>query len=82
MSKKTEKDYEKIGRMMEDIVTTGSSNWHRMIWYNFVKGLAYGLGIFLAGTLVIGVVIAILNQFETAPLIGPLVQHITDNLQK
>jgi hypothetical protein len=81
MSVKTDKDYEKIGRMMEDVVLSGSSNWRKMIWYNFVKGLAYGLGIFLAGTLVIALVIAVLNQFNHVPLVGPLIQNIIDNLQ-
>lgn len=76
----TDKDYEKLGRMLEDVVASGSTNHKRLIWTNFVKGLAYGLGIFLAGTLVVAIVIWILNLFNNVPLIGPLVQNIINNL--
>jgi len=77
----TNKEYEKLGRMVEDIATIGFSNTARMFWLNFVKGVAYGLGLFLAGTLVVGGVIWVLGLFDHAPLIGPLIQNIIDNLK-
>ena len=83
MAKNTEqsiKDYEKMGRMLEDIFASGSGNAKRLLWYNFVKGIAYGLGIFLGGTIVIAIVIWILNLFNQVPLIGPFIQNIIDSL--
>ena len=78
----SDKDYEKIGRMLEEIVASGSTNQKRLIWTNFVKGIAYGVGIFLAGTLVIAVVIWVLNLFDHVPLIGPFVEKIINNLHR
>lgn len=75
------KEYEKIGRMMESIVVSGNADVKKLLFYNFIKGIVYGLGIFIAGTFVIGLVVWTLNLFNSAPLIGPLIQNITDNLQ-
>jgi hypothetical protein len=80
MSKKTTKDYEKMGRMLEDLFASGSGNIKHLLWYNFVKGVAYGLGIFLGGTIVIAIIIWILNLFNQVPLIGPFVQNIINYL--
>jgi hypothetical protein len=80
-SELSSKDYEKIGRLLESIVASGNANVKKLLFYNFVKGIAYGLGIFIAGTVVIGLVIWLLNLFDTAPLIGPFIQNITDYLQ-
>jgi len=78
----TNKDYENIGRLVEDIYVAGSANIKRLLWLNFIKGIAYGLGIFIAGTIIIGLVIWLLSLFNHVPLIGPLVQHISNNLHK
>jgi hypothetical protein len=73
-------DYEKIGRLLEDIVATGYSNKPRLLWYNFLKGLAYGFGLFLAGTVLIGFLLWGLSLFDEVPVIGRFVQNITDSL--
>jgi len=74
------KDYEKIGRSMVEITEIGFSNPKRMLWYTFLKGIASGLGIFLAGTLVIGLALWFLGLFDQVPLIGDFIQRILDGL--
>lgn len=81
MGKLKNSDYEKIGRMLEDVVASGTGNYKKLLWYNFVKGLAYGFGIFLAGTVVVAIVISVLNLFNDVPIIGPFVQNIINSLQ-
>jgi hypothetical protein len=73
-------DYEKVGRLMEEVVATGYSRPTRLLWYSFIRGIAYGLGIFLAGTLVVGLVIWALSIFDQVPVIGKFVQHIINGL--
>lgn len=75
------KEYEKIGRLLEEIVATGYSNPSRLMWYSFFRGIAYGLGIFLAGTVVISLVIWGLSLFDQIPIIDRFVQHIINSLQ-
>ncbi len=78
--KLTQKDYEKVGRLLEEVVASGYSKPYRMLWFSFIRGLAYGLGIFIAGTLVIGLVIWFLGLFNHVPVIGHFVQQVIDGL--
>lgn len=75
-------DYEKIGRMMEDIVAINHSNKMRFFGFTFLKGIINGLGIFIGGTIVVALVIWILTQFNNVPVIGPFLDkllHIINN---
>jgi len=78
--RRTDEEYKALGRMMEDLYLANTSKTHRLLWYNFVRGLAYGLGIFLAGTVIVGLLISVLNLFDEAPVIGPFVQNIVDQI--
>jgi uncharacterized membrane protein len=69
-------DYEKIGRMMEDIVASNHANKMRFFWFTFFKGIIYGLGIFIGGTIVVAFVIWLLTQFNDAPIIGPFLDKL------
>jgi polyferredoxin len=44
--------------------------------WNFYKGVIYGLGFFIGGTLLIGVIIYVLSFFDTAPIVGDYVSKI------
>ncbi len=69
-------DYEEIGRMMEDIVASNHANKLRFFWFTFFKGVIYGLGIFIGGTIVVALVIWLLTQFNDAPVIGPFLDKL------
>lgn len=69
-------DYEKIGRMIEDIVASNHANKMRFFWFTFFKGIIYGLGIFIGGTIVVALVIWLLTQFNDAPIIGPFLDKL------
>lgn len=72
------KDYEKIGRLLEGIVVSGySSNW-RFIMYSFFRGVLYGFGIVIGGTIVVALLIWILSQFNEVPVIGPVFDNILE----
>jgi len=44
--------------------------------WNFYRGIVYGFGFFIGGTLLIGVIIYVLSFFDTAPIIGEYVSKI------
>lgn len=78
-SKNTEmstKDYEKIGRMMVEIVGSNYSNKLRFFGFSFMRGVVYGLGIFIGGTIVVAIVIWLLTTFNDAPVIGPILDKL------
>ena len=76
----TTKDYERIGRMMESIVATNYANKLRFFGFTFLRGMVYGLGLFIGGTIVVALVIWIFTQFNEAPIIGPFLNRIVEIL--
>ena len=56
------------------------STW-RMILNNFLGGLFWGLGTVLGATLVVGLVIIILGQLNSVPIVGDFFSDILQSLQ-
>lgn len=52
-----------ISKYLKKIYDKGYSNAWRMMWLYFLRGIAYGLGVFLGGTIVVSTVLTILNFF-------------------
>lgn len=80
LSRRTKAEYQAIGKLMEDTYLANTSGAPKVLWFTFLRGLVYGLGIFLAGTVVIAIIIGVLGLFDDVPLIGPLVEKIVNNL--
>lgn len=74
-------DYEKLGRALEDVYLIGYANPKRFLWFSFLRGIVYGLGIFIGGTIIVALVIGILGQFDDNLIIGPLVRRIMEIIQ-
>ena len=72
----TVKDYEKLGRTLESIFEGGYVNHRRVYQINFIRGLFFGLGSVLGGTIVIAIVAWILSFFTEIPIIGNFVETI------
>ncbi len=78
LSKKLE--YEAIGKLLESTYLANSDVRAKVLWFTFLRGLFYGLGIFLAGTLIVGIIISILNMFNEVPILGPFIENIINSL--
>ena len=80
----TDKDYERLGRSVEQVYATGYASKGRMFYMSFVKGIGYGFGIFIGGTIVVGIVLSLLTTFaeEEVPVLGPLAEKINNSIQK
>jgi hypothetical protein len=79
--KMTAKDYEKLGKALEEVYLIGYANPKRFLWFSFLRGIVYGLGIFIGGTIVVAIVLSVLTQFNSVPVIGPLVEKIVEIVQ-
>ncbi|MCA9333123.1 hypothetical protein KDA00_04610 [Candidatus Saccharibacteria bacterium] len=82
VGKRTSAEYQAIGKLIEDMYLVNSPGQPKVLWFSFLRGLAYGLGIFLAGTLVIALLAWILSFFDQIPIIGPIFENIVNNLDK
>jgi len=57
-------------------------NRKRIYHLNFVRGIFFGVGSVIGGTLVIGLVIWILSLFVNFPLIGDYFRDIQQSIQR
>jgi hypothetical protein len=67
--------------MYEEFFYSFYNNRRKVYWMNFVRGIFFGLGTFLSGTIVIALIVWLLSQFVTIPLIGDFVKQILDAIQ-
>lgn len=81
IKKMTAKDYEKLGRSLEHILLSGYLSKRRFFAYTFLRGVVYGIGLFIGGTIVVGIVMSILVQFQDALIIGDFVKKIVEIVQ-
>jgi hypothetical protein len=44
--------------------------------WNFYRGMIYGLGFFVGGTLLVGFLLYLMSMFDTAPVVGDYISKI------
>lgn len=54
----------------------------QVYWMNFIRGIFFGLGSILGGTILVALIIWIISQFANWPGIGDFVQQLLDTLEK
>lgn len=62
------------------------SSWPRMIWYNVVRGMAFGFGSLIGATVIVYIVIAILSQIvsqiDFIPLLSEWITKILEVVEE
>lgn len=54
----------------------------RMLWFQFLRGVAFGLGSVVGATIVVSILISLLSQVEFIPIIGDWTQQIIEEIQQ
>ncbi len=73
-------DYERIGRAIEEVVISGHARKLRLMWHNFLRGVCFGLGSVIGGTVMVAFVLWILSAFDSVPLAGHFIQSLRDTI--
>lgn len=60
---------------------TAHNSWIRLIWFNLVRGLAFGLGSVLGATVLVSVLVYFLSQIDFVPILGDYANQILDLLE-
>jgi hypothetical protein len=73
--KMSEKELQELGKQLKDFYELGGyvNKW-RALRFTALKGMAQGFGIFLGGTVVVGLVAWILSAFDRIPFVYNLVE--------
>ena len=77
----TPADYERLGRAMEEVFQTGYASKKRLILMSLYRGIGYGLGIFIGGTIIVGLIAYTISQFETVPFLREIIEPIKNTIQ-
>lgn len=75
-------DYEKLGRAIEQVYVHGYASRKRLITMSLYKGMGYGLGIFIGGTIIVAILAYAISQFETIDLLKPILEPIQQTVQE
>lgn len=75
-------DYEKLGRTLENIFEGGYVNHWRVYRINLVRGIFFGFGSVIGGTLLIATILWLLSFFTELPLIGDFVDTIRGSINE
>ncbi|MDX1766229.1 MAG: DUF5665 domain-containing protein [Candidatus Saccharimonadales bacterium] len=81
-NKKKHKDFEKLGRALESIFEGGYMDHRRVYKINFVRGVFFGFGVFVGGTIVVALLLWILGLFTEIPLIGEFSETVRDSIEE
>lgn len=76
------KDYEKLGRTLESIFEGGYINHFRVYKINFIRGLFFGLGSVLGGTIILALIIWVLSLFAEIPFVGDIAETIRSTIDQ
>ncbi len=77
----SKKDYERLGRMLHEVAELGVIDQKKLYRISFLKGIASGLGSVIGATVVVAVLLWIFLLFDNVPLIGPVIDLVSDKIQ-
>ncbi|MFT4532461.1 MAG: hypothetical protein ACI9T8_000484 [Candidatus Saccharimonadales bacterium] len=76
----TNKDYERIGRLVHSIGETGHMSRRQLYKISLIKGIWTGLGSVIGATIVVSILLAIFALLGNVPLIGPVIDLVQDSI--
>lgn len=80
--KKTEVDYEQLGRALESIIETGFVDKAKVYKMSFVKGVLGGFGGVIGATLVVTLLLWILSLFHEVPFVNRLTDNVRNTINQ
>lgn len=70
-----------LGKKLQQFYDMGYVNKKQTILFSFYKGLAGGLGAFLGGTIIVGLLLWILSLFNNVQFVNHIVNNLHHTLQ-
>ena len=68
-------------QLLEELFNDFNSSRRQVYWINFTRGIFFGFGTILGGTLLVALMVWILGQFVGFPYVGEFIRHIIEAMQ-
>jgi len=68
-------------QLIEELFYDFHSNRRQVYWMNFTRGLFFGFGTLLGGTVLVALLVWLLGQFVGFPFVGDYFRHIIEAMQ-
>lgn len=68
-------------QLIEELFYDFNHSKAQVYWMNFTRGIFFGFGTILGGTVVIALLVWLLGQFAGFPFVGEYIRHIVDVIQ-
>ncbi len=83
---KTPVNYERLGKAVEDALILDYiyvlHSTRRQIWSSFIRGIFAGIGGVLGATVGVAILVALLQLFGGAPVIGHYIRDLAQTIQQ
>ncbi|WP_089271864.1 DUF5665 domain-containing protein [Puniceibacterium sediminis] len=77
-------DTERLANAMESVLQLKFVRLHdnmiKLVWFQFLRGLAFGLGGVIGGGALVSVVVLVLSQVEFIPVIGNFATDLIEEI--
>lgn len=80
MSGVDKSDYDKLAKALVTIIESGHIDTGRVMKVSFWRGVVFGLGGVLGGTLLVAAIIYILSLFTDIPFLGDVADKVRDSI--
>lgn len=71
-----------FAKQVEYMYEAANPNWRKVLFFNFLKGMATGLGVFLGGTIIVALLLWILSGLGQLPFLNDITDSVKDTLQQ
>lgn len=68
-------------QLIEELFYDFSKSKATVYWMNFTRGIFFGFGTILGGTVVVALLVWLLGQFVGFPFVGEYIKHIVETIQ-
>ena len=82
--KKTLTDKERIefAKQIEYMFEATHAKWHKVAWLALLRGIFMGFGVVIGGSILVAILIWILGNLESIPLLGDLAETAKDTVKE
>lgn len=80
--KMTDKKRVEFAKQVEYMYEAVNPSWRKLLTFAFLRGIATGFGIFLGGTIIVGLVLWILSGLGQLPFLEDMTNAVERTLQK